>query len=401
MEKKIRVLQINSVYNYGSTGRIVKKIHDYLISKGHESFVIYGRAHAIGDKREAVIEDGVFYIHNDFEQKAEILFGTVFDSHGLHCKKNTEAIIAKIKELDPDTIHLHVIHGFYVNYEMLFKYLRTSGKKVIWTLHDCWPYTGFCSHYMYTKCEGYKTGCKRCDFRQVYPYRVFSNAARHFELKKSLFGGMKNLSLVSPSKWLKGELKDTFLKDRECTVINNAIETKDFSYTPDKELLKEYGLEGKKIALAVSSSFYPQKGYADYLKLSSMLKDDWQIVMIGVSDKQIKELPSNITGIKRVNNAKILANWYSNADVFVNFSTEDNYPSVNIEAMSCGTPVIAYDTGGIPEQVEGYGYIFGRGDVYGVAKMMNEKTFERIDYKYVNKMTEDYYELYQRVTDKK
>ena len=394
MEKKIRVLQINSVYNYGSTGRIVKKIHEYLLSKGHESFVIFGRAHAIGDKREVTVEDNVFYIHNDFESNSEVLFGTVFDSHGLHCKKNTEKIIAKIEEINPDLIQLHVIHGFYINYEMLFEYLKKTNRKVVWTLHDCWPYTGFCSHYMYTNCEEYKTGCKTCKFRNVYPYRIFSNAKKHYELKKRLFTGL-NMSLVTPSKWLKGELKDSFLSEYECTVINNAIETKDFSYKPDIDLLKEYHLENKRMALAVSPSFYPQKGYADYLELSKLLDDSWQIVLIGVSDKQIKELPSNITGIKRVNNVDILAKWYSNAEVFINLSHEDNYPSVNIEAMSCGTPVIGYKTGGIPEQIEGYGHIFNKGEVNEIAKMMNEKSFERIDYKYDNHMCEDYLELYK------
>ncbi|MCF0110177.1 MAG: glycosyltransferase, partial [Erysipelotrichaceae bacterium] len=336
-------------------------------------------------------------IQQGWEEKLHILFGTLLDRHGRYSYVNTKKIIEQIAKCDPDIVHLHNIHGFYLNYEMLFNFLKNSKIKVVWTLHDCWSKTGFCSHYDYNQCDGYKTGCKNCKFKNVYPYRVLSNSRDNFELKKSVFTSLDDLTIVTPSRWLKEQIDDSYLKEYPKEVIHNGIDTTKFKYH-ENDLRERYDLKNKKIALVVSSLYSVQKGLDEYRKLAGMLSDDWKLVMIGLSDKQIKELPEGVLGIQRTNSVEELVDWYSTADCLLNLSLEDVYPTVNIEAMSCGLPVIAYRTGGMIEQVEGKGILIDKYDIQGVCDALNTFDMPRQEYSFDNNMTEDYMKLYEEIT---
>lgn len=393
----MRVVQINSVYGYGSTGRIVRDIHHALMAEGHDSFVIYGRSGAIGTQGTGVSEEqNVYYLHNEVEEKIHIVIGTVFDRHGQLSKRNTASIIQKLVEINPDVIHLHNIHGFYLNYVDLFNYLKKSNKQVVWTLHDCWIKTGFCSYYDYNECDGYRNGCKSCKYKNVYPYRVFTNAANNYELKKSVFTSLDKLSIVTPSTWLQGEIEDSYMGKYSVRTIHNNVDTTKFRYH-ENDLKTKYGLTDKKIALAVSSLFTVQKGFEEYKKLAGILPDEWKLVMIGLNDKELKSLPAGVLGIKRTNSVEELADWYSAADCLVNLSLEDVYPTVNIEASSCGLPIIAYKTGGMVEQVENKGILIDRYDIQGVADALKTFSIPRKVYAFDNSMTGDYIGLYKEL----
>ncbi|MCF0114788.1 MAG: glycosyltransferase, partial [Erysipelotrichaceae bacterium] len=295
----MKIVQINSVYGYGSTGRIVRDIHHALLNEGHDSYVIYGRTGAIGSQQlDKANEKNVFYLQNGFEEKQHILFGTLWDKHGQYSKKNTQTIINKLKDINPDMVHLHNIHGFYLNYVDLFKYLKESNVKVVWTLHDCWSKTGFCSHYDYNQCEGYKTGCKNCSFKNVYPYRVFSNSAKNYDLKKDIFTSLNNLTIVTPSRWLKDQITDSYLNKYPIQVIHNSVDTTKFVYHSN-DLKEKYHLEDKKLALVVSSLYSVQKGLEEYKKLIPLLPNDWKLVVIGLNDKQMKEMPKEALCLPR------------------------------------------------------------------------------------------------------
>lgn len=356
----MKILYINSVYGYGSTGKIVRKLRDEAIRAGHEAYVIYGRRGAVGYKGSTVSEENVWLMENSLEQKVDIASSVLFDSHGLHCRKNTERIIGKIREIQPDLIHMHNIHGFYVNYPMLFAFLKEYQKPVVWTLHDCWAFTGFCSHYTYNGCGKWKEGCTDCRFRNVYPYRIISSARRNYELKKKAYKGT-NLILVTPSAWLKNEIKESMLGIYPCRVIYNDVSLEDFRYDPGNTV-SEYHLEGKRIYLSAANVWTPQKGYEECLKLAEILDPDEVLVMVGLSEKQMRKLPDKILGIPHCD-ASQLRNWYSACDAFFNPTLEDTYPTVNLEAAACGAPVVTYNTGGSPESAGAHGVTVERYDI--------------------------------------
>lgn len=340
----MKVLQINSVCGIGSTGRIATDIHNILIEQGHESYIAYGRD--LPKNCENAIRIGTKIDNYTHVAKTRLL-----DKHGFGSKKATIEFIDKVKRLDPDIIHLHNIHGYYINIEILFDYLKAANKPVIWTLHDCWSFTGHCSHFDYIGCKKWKTGCFDCPQKQEYPKSVLiDNSEWNYNKKKEIFMGVDNMMLVTPSNWLSNLVGKSFLKDYRIEVINNGIELSFFKPT-DNEFRKKYELDDKFIILGVASIWTQSKGINYFLELSTNLKEDEVIVLVGLSNKQLKEIPENIIGISRTNNVEELADIYSSADIFVNPTLEDNFPTVNLEALACGTPVITFETGGSPESI--------------------------------------------------
>lgn len=396
----MKVLQINSVYRYGSTGRIVESIHNSCIKNNIESYVIFAREGAINStKKEVDLNKNIIRIYNDLEFKEHLLKGVFLDRHGLYSDKSTYKIIEKIKEIDPDIIHLHNIHGFYLNYEILFNYLEESNKQIIWTLHDCWSFTGYCSYYDYNECDNWKNGCLTCKFSNVYPYRVLSNSKDNIQRKEKAFI-IDNLTLVTPSNWLKNNLKESILKDIECRVINNSIDLNKFKYAKSNYIKDKYKLNDFNVALMVASPFTKQKGFEEAIKLSKVIDDKWKIVMIGLSDKQIKNLPSNIIGVKRTENIDELVSYYCSADIFVNLTLEDNYPTVNLEALACGLPVVTYETGGSTEMIEGNGIVVERKNVNSIYEAMKNISFEKKVVILSEDMDNNYIDLYNLILNK-
>lgn len=362
----MKVLQINSVCGIRSTGRICTDIADVLKSEGNECIIAYGREPA----PEKYNQDSV-RTDSEIGVKIHAVESRIFDNSGFARKKASEKFIERVKEYDPDIIHLHNIHGYYINAEVLFEYLKKAGKPVIWTLHDCWAFTGHCTHFERAGCDKWKTGCGKCPQKRKYPASyVFDASARNSALKKRIFSGVPDTVLVTPSQWLADYVQESFLSSYPVKVIHNGIDIDTFKYT-DSGFREKYHIKDKKILLGVSSSWGKSKGFYDFLRLQEKLNENYQIVLVGLNDRQYKELPQGIIGIKRTDSVTELAGIYSAADVFVNPTYADNYPTVNLEAQACGTPAITYKTGGSVESVP-ENQIIKQGDIDGLADKIRD-----------------------------
>jgi len=339
------LLQINSVVNSGSTGRIAEEIGQTAISQGWESYIAYGR-----NKR--LSQSQLIKIGTDWDIKMHGLQTRLFDRHGLGSKSATQIFIKQIEAIKPDIIHLHNIHGYYLNIEVLFNFLASTQIPVLWTLHDCWPFTGHCVYFDFVGCKKWLTQCNNCPQTRTYPASFFlDRSTQNFNLKKELFTGVHNLTLVPVSQWLANLLRQSFLKNLPIQVINNGIDIETFKPVPSNNLRFKFKLQSKFIIIGVANIWSERKGLKDIIELSSKLDANYQIILVGLSKKQIKTLPGNIIGIERTESVNELAEFYAASDVFINPTWEDNFPTTNIEALACGIPVITYNTGGSIESI--------------------------------------------------
>ncbi|KAB7664454.1 glycosyltransferase [Plesiomonas shigelloides] len=363
----MKFIQINTVCGIGSTGRITTDIHAALQAKGIESYIMYGRG-------EARACDSAIKISSQLDFYSHALQTRLLDNHGFCSTKATQQAIKALDELKPDIVHLHNIHGYYLNVELLFAYLKQQQKiKIIWTLHDCWPFTGHCSYFDFCGCEKWKMQCFSCPQKNTYPAsNGLDNSENNYQRKKSAFTGVKNLTIVTPSQWLADLVKQSYLKDYPVHVVNNGIDLSVFQ-PRQSEFRFKHNLVDKFLIMGAASVWSPRKGFDDFIALAKMLPDNYRLVMVGLSPDKIKTLPGNIIGIHRTDNPTELAEIYSAADVFFNPTYEDNYPTVNLEAIACGTPVITYNTGGSPESVSPeHGFVVAKGDVGAVVAVVKK-----------------------------
>lgn len=344
----MKILLINSVCGIGSTGRICADLAQEYEAKGDEVKIAYGRRAYVPEKYQKY----AVRIGKDFDVKWHGIVSRLFDGHGLGSKSATKKFLKWAEEYKPDLLWLHNIHGYYINYELLFEWIEKHPEmEVKWTLHDCWTFTGHCSHFTFVKCYKWKTHCENCPQKKRYPASLFLDRSKqNFNRKKRAFTRVKNMTLITPSKWLADLVKQSFLKEYPVEVRYNTIDTNVFKPTPS-DFREKYALQNKKVVLGVASPWNDRKGLNDFLWLSEQLNDSYKIVLVGLSQKQLETLPKNIIGIARTNSPQELAEIYTAADVFVNPTYEDNYPTTNLEAQACGTPVITYRTGGSPESV--------------------------------------------------
>lgn len=341
----IKVLQISTVCGSGSVGRIIIDIYHMLEKNGDLPLIAYGRQKAPEGVR-------AFRFGTGADMALHVLATFLKGEHGFASSGQTRRLIKKIQEWNPDVIHLQNIHGFVLQVELLFAYLKEAGKPVVWTLHDCWPYTGHCAFYDYHGCAGWKSGCSGCrEYRHTYPYALFKNSTeRNYIRKKAAFTGVPDLTVAVPSRWLASEVKQSFLQEYPVEVIPNGINPEIF-HPAEKGLRQRLGLSEKFVILGVANVWERRKGLDCFLELAGMLPLDCHVILIGLSKKQQRGLPGNVTGLSRTSSAEELAEYYSIADVFVNATLEDNFPTTNLEALACGTPVITFDTGGSPESI--------------------------------------------------
>lgn len=335
-----KLLQINTVVNSGSTGHIAEELGKEVMRNGWESYIAYGRNPRPSASKTIIVgtKFGIYF---------HVLITRLFDLHGFGSYFATKKLVRQISKINPDIIHLHNIHGYYLNIKVLFNYLKTLDTPIVWTLHDCWSFTGHCSHFVAVKCDKWKTGCLKCPQKNQYPKSFFDNSKKNYADKKELFCGIKNLTIVTPSSWLADEVKDSFLNKYKVEVVNNGINLKIF-----RPLKIKNPFGNKKIILGVASTWTKRKGLFDFYKLAEILPEDYKIILVGLSKKQIKVLPEKIKGITRTESADDLASLYSAAFVFFNPTYEDTFPTTNLEALACGTPVITYRTGGSPEKID-------------------------------------------------
>lgn len=361
----MKIVQINSVCGIGSTGRIATDIHAALQAKGIESHIIYGRG-------EAKACHSAIKISSQLDFYSHALQTRLFDNHGFCSTRATQLALKVLDDLQPDIVHLHNIHGYYLNVELLFSYLKKQPKiKVIWTLHDCWPFTGHCSYFDFCGCEKWKKQCFSCPQKNTYPAsKLLDNSKNNYQRKKATFTGVKDLTIVTPSHWLADLVKQSYLKNYPVHVVNNGIDLTVF-HPRVSEFRRKFHLKDKFLIMGAASDWSPRKGFDDFIFLAKTLPDNYRLVMVGLPPDKIKMLPSNIIGIHRTDNPIELAELYSAADAFFNPTYEDNYPTVNLEAIACGTPVITYNTGGSPESVRPeHGFVVAKGDVAAVIEVV-------------------------------
>lgn len=346
------VAHINTVPN-GSTGGIMMKEHRELLAVGEDSFAFWGRGRAGEGGRE-------LRFATDAEVRLDALQTRLDGKAGFHSKAATRRFLERLDEINPDVVHLHNLHGYYVNIEMLFEWLAAHDCKVEWTLHDCWAFTGHCAYFTYAKCAQWKTHCayfeERCPQLVTYP-KTYSKAscAWNFDQKKRLFNLVpaERMKLITPSQWLANLVGESFLSKYPVEVRHNTIDTSVFKPTPS-DFRERYGIGDRFMILGVASPWTERKGLADFVRLAGELDSErYAIVLVGLSGKQVKEIPAGIVGLTRTDSREELAGIYSTADVFFNPTVEDNYPTVNLEAEACGTPVVTYDTGGCRETICG------------------------------------------------
>lgn len=353
------LLQINVTANWGSTGKIAEDIGKVAMANGWESYIAYGR-----DTKPSSTSK-LIPIGNKWDMYYHGIQTRIFDKHGLASKKATKELIKTIKLINPDIIHLHNIHGYFINYEILFEYLSISGKPIVWTLHDCWPFTGHCAHFDFVQCNKWKEDCANCRYKKTFPTsNVLSNSADNYKRKKKSFTSIKDLTLIPVSNWLHDLLEESFLNKYPRKTIHNGIDTNVFTPTPENHMNNN-----KFSIIGVASVWTERKGLKDFIRLRKLLPQEYCITMIGLNKEQIESLPPDIKGIVRTNSLAELIEYYSTADVYVNPTYEDNFPTTNIEALACGTPVITYDTGGSTEAInQQTGYIVKQGDIEGLSK---------------------------------
>jgi len=339
----VNILMINSV-NFGSTGKIMLSIQKTCCDDGYEAFVAYAKSRSnLRGKKQ-----GDILIGNIICRNLHLLLGNITGFNGCFSYFSTLNFLRRVKKISPDIIHLHNLHNGYINLPLLFKFIKKHNIRTVWTLHDCWAFTGHCPHFTIAKCDKWKSGCYGCPIYKEYPASLFDNSKFMYSLKKKWFTGVSDLTIVTPSKWLGDLVKQSFLGEYPVRVINNGIDLSVFKPT-ESDFRKKYNCEDKFLILGVAFPWSKRKGIDVFIELSKQLDSKYQIVLVGTDDNIDKQLPQNIISIHRTHNQAELAEIYSTCDLFVNPTREENYPTVNMESIACGTPVLTFNTGGSGE----------------------------------------------------
>lgn len=354
----MRVLQITAFSGWGCTGRIAVGIHNALVAEGYESKIAWGR------KNTAPENIPTIKIGSKLDQQMHGLYTRITDKCGFGSKYITKEFLKQIDDYKPDLIQLHILHGYYINLELLFSYIKERNIPTVWTFHDCWAFTGHCPYFDLVGCEKWKTGCHECPQKAHHPTSwLMDNSKWNWEKKRELYGSYERLTIVTPSRWLSDLVSQSFLSSCTVKVIHNGINLENFK--PVKgSFIEHKNLENKTVILGVSSTWAASKGLDDFCRLAKTLPTQYQIVLVGLDEGQINNLPEEILGIKRTDSVQELAELYSAASLFINPTYEDNFPTTNIEALASGTPVVTYRTGGSVEAAgDEYGKIIPQGDV--------------------------------------
>lgn len=357
----MKLLQINVSANLGSTGRIAEQIGLAAMKQGWESYIAYGRN---TDKSASRL----IKIGNIFGLATHLLYSRLTGRHGLASVYATKKLVKQIKTIQPDIIHLHNIHGYYINYKILFEYLNSTDIPLVWTLHDCWSFTGHCAHFIHQQCYKWKEQCMECPYRRVYPKAYIDSSKRNYDLKKFLYTNNRNMHIVPVSHWLLDFVTHSILQDKHLQVIHNGVDIAKYKPNDISENHPEIRV------LGVASQWTKSKGLYDFYDLRKRFDEkELTITLVGLTKQQIAELPKGIKGIQRTNSMGELAALYADADVFINPTYADTFPTTNLEALACGTPVITYLTGGSPEAVTPEtGFVVEQGDLDGVVQAIEE-----------------------------
>lgn len=397
----MKILQINTIYPNGSTGKIAQGISKICKEQNIECFIAYRYKEKENYDNTVCISSYLdCHAHNRI---ARYTFKTAGYSYF-----KTLKFLKWVKKENFDVLHLHNIHGNFINLKLLFKFIKENNIKTIWTLHDCWSFTGYCPHFDMVKCEKWKVNCINCEHFKS-KFKIFNKQiTKNYKNKKEWITGAQDMTLITPSKWLANLTRQSFLKEYPVKVINNGIDLNIFKPT-DSDFKEKYNLSSKKIVLAVAFGWGERKGLDVIVELSKTLPNNYQIVLVGASSGIEKFLPNNVLCILKTESQAELAKIYSSADVFINPTREDTFPTVNIEAIACGTPVITFNTGGSPEIIdETCGIVVSKNDVEGmktaIINVCENKPFSKEDcvtraknYD-MNDKFKEYVKLYEDIT---
>ncbi len=355
----MRLVQINATCGSGSTGKICTAVSELLDEKNVENYIFYVSG-------ESSDPHGIKYV-SPYELKLQALASRIFGNYGFNSRIATKRLIKGLEKISPDIVHLHNIHGHNVNLSLLFEYFKKNPKiKLFWTFHDCWAFTAYCPHFTMAKCDKWKTGCENCPQKGEYSW-FFDRSKALYQKKKELFSGL-DLTVITPSQWLCDIVKQSFMGEYPVKVINNGIDLSIFKPTESK-ILENLGLKDKHIVLGVAFDWGEKKGLDAVIELSELLSDDYRIVLVGTNSAVDKLLTDKIISVHRTENQRELAEIYSLADVFINTTREENFPTVNMEAVACGTPVVTFDTGGSKEMLDNScGRVVGCDDIEAMKK---------------------------------
>lgn len=363
------VVQFNPVVKNGSTGRITEQIGDLALARGWDSLIVYsGRPKNVSNSR--LIQCG-----NYLDSVLHAVETRLFDRHGLGSRRATKRLIRQLLELKPDILHLHNIHGYYINYEVLTNYIVANNIPVVWTFHDFWPITGHCSYFSDINCEKWINQCHSCPKISYYPKSLgFDNSKNNYKLKKKLFSSISNLTIVPVSKWAGSLVDKSFLRNKRVIPIYNGVDLSVFQPQGNQNELKlKYGFDSNcKVLLALATTWGKRKGWFDYIELAGMLPENIKIVLVGVTQKQKHELPASIITIARTESVTQLAELYSLADIVMNLSYQETFGLTTVEGFACGTPSIVYNCTASPELMsKDVGELVEPGDLDGVVNAIN------------------------------
>lgn len=399
------LIQINVCSGRGSTGRIAESIGLMMKRLGWDCYLVHGERYA-GETQLKSIKTGLRaqeYLH--------ALGSLLFDRHGLFSVSQTRRLIKKLRALKPDIVQLHCIHGYYINYEILFEFLRELDVPVVWTFHDCWAFTGHCAHFDFAGCDKWKTGCHTCELLKDYPRSVFiDNSKDNWQRKQKSFTSLDKLYIVAVSEWLSDIVAHSFMQKYPIEVIHNGIDLSVFRPV-DNDIRMQYGISSDEtLVLGVATAWGKDKGLNDFVRLSQ--EPGIKVILVGVPEEVRKSLPENIIAVNRTESQQKLAEFYSAADMLVNPTYNDSFPTVNLEALACGTPVVTYRTGGSPEAIDKEtGIIVEKGDYAGL--LSNIRMFAQTSYKThhsvacrkraeecfdMNRQFDEYRKLYEQIS---
>lgn len=401
----MKIIQVN-LGNYGSTGSIALGINETARAEGMEAYIAYPWD---SNNKPASMND--IYIGNEFGHRASRKIGKITGLNGCFSVFSTISLLKKIEKKQPDILHFHNLHNCYVNLPLLFWYIKRRKIPTVWTLHDCWAFTGQCPYFTLVRCEKWKTGCYDCPQTDRYPQANVDRTRAMWKLKKKWFSGVDRLIIVTPSKWLRDLVKESFLRDYEVKVINNGIDLSVFQPTSGT-IRERLAIGNDFVILGVAFEWEKRKGLDVFVELAKILGNGYRIVLVGTDEKTDSILPKRIISIHRTQNQRELAEIYSMADLFFNPTREENYPTVNIEALACGTPVLTFDTGGSAEIVDSNcGQVILCEDVNSIAekikdiKEMHPYTVEaclhRAQQLSMHTKYQEYIALYRRLVEEK
>ena len=391
----MKVVQINSTYGVGSTGKIASSISELLNKASIENYVLYSMS-------QSDEVNGIKY-SNPNSIKFQTVVSRVFGNYGFEAKRATKRLVSHLKEIKPDIIHIHNIHSHDCNLEILFKFIKENNIKTYWTFHDCWAFTGYCPYFDIVNCDKWKTGCYNCPQKRKFTW-FFDRSKQNFNKKQALFKDL-DLTIITPSQWLANRVKESFFKGYPVKVINNGIDLSVFKPT-ESDFRKKHNLEEKFLLLGVAFGWGERKGLDVFIELSKKLDDRFKIMLVGTNAEVDKQLPNNIISIHRTANQQELAAIYTACDLFVNPTREEVFGLVNIEALACGTPVITFNSGGSPECIDDTCGITVEKDntallyneilrIYKEKPFLKENCLKRAKHFNMNERFKEYAELYK------